>query len=139
MLYHVPDREAALDEIARVLAPDGTLYAATNGEAHMGELLSLVEAYSGEAVESASAAAFSLENGEAQLRRSFDEVTLRRYPNDLRVTAVEPVVAYALSRPELDESGAEPFARLVEERMEDGVFQITKDTGLFVARSPRSR
>jgi ubiquinone/menaquinone biosynthesis C-methylase UbiE len=35
MLHHVPDRVRALDEIARVLAPGGTLYAATNGRRHL--------------------------------------------------------------------------------------------------------
>src|SRR5439155_6255128 len=32
MLYHVPDRAKALNEIRRVLRPGGRLYAATNGQ-----------------------------------------------------------------------------------------------------------
>ena len=42
MLYHVPDLDLALSELARVLAPGGRLVAATNGLYHLGELWSLV-------------------------------------------------------------------------------------------------
>ncbi len=42
MLYHVPDLDRGLAEIARVLAPGGRLVAATNGLDHLGELWALV-------------------------------------------------------------------------------------------------
>ena len=35
MLYHVPDRPRALDELARILRTDGVLMAATNGPRHL--------------------------------------------------------------------------------------------------------
>jgi ubiquinone/menaquinone biosynthesis C-methylase UbiE len=38
MLYHVPDRPRALAEIRRVLRPGGTLFSATNGDAHVREI-----------------------------------------------------------------------------------------------------
>jgi 2-polyprenyl-3-methyl-5-hydroxy-6-metoxy-1,4-benzoquinol methylase len=42
MLYHVPDVERALDEIARVLRPAGRLVTATNHADHLKELRALV-------------------------------------------------------------------------------------------------
>jgi SAM-dependent methyltransferase len=42
MLYHVPDLDGALAELARVLRPGGRLVAATNGLDHLGELWDLV-------------------------------------------------------------------------------------------------
>jgi len=43
MLYHLPDRARALSDIARILRPDGCLYAATNGENHLLELDMIIE------------------------------------------------------------------------------------------------
>lgn len=42
MLYHVPDIDRAIDELARVLEPGGRLVAATNGAGHLEELWALV-------------------------------------------------------------------------------------------------
>ena len=42
MLYHVPDVDLAVSELARVLRPGGRLVAATNSTAHLEELWALV-------------------------------------------------------------------------------------------------
>lgn len=131
MLYHVPHREKALQEIARVLQSRGKLYATTNGEGHMGELLDLVRASTGVQVEGASE--FTLENGEDQLHHAFDTVDCHHYADSLRVTEIEPLIAYALSRPEFTEEHLDRFVELVHDEIQDGTFEITKNTGLFVA------
>lgn len=67
MLYHVPDLDAALAEVRRVLRPGGTFVAATNGDTHLADLL-------GEAGCEPFVSQFSSENGETSLRRHFADV-----------------------------------------------------------------
>ena len=133
MLYHVPDRETALREIRRVLVPGGRLYATTIGKRHMQERIEVEEHVAGEALVSGGTH-FSLENGGDQLRAVFDDVEVRRYDDALRVTDIEPLVAYALSRDDFDDAMAPQLRSAFEREFEDGVFHVEKDVGMFVAR-----
>jgi len=73
MLYHVPDRERAVAELARVLRPGGRLVAATNSTTHLHELRELVGS-------GPSTIAFSRESGEELLAPEF--ATVRRHDVD---------------------------------------------------------
>jgi len=72
MLYHVPDLDRGLAEIARVLRPDGRLVAATNGLRHLGELWSLVGRDRAE-----EPMRFFAETGEDALRLHFVDIERR--------------------------------------------------------------
>ena len=67
MLYHVPDLDRGLAELARVLCAGGCLIAATNSERHLAELWALTG-------QERWPLPFSAENGVAALRRHFAAV-----------------------------------------------------------------
>jgi len=72
MLYHVPDLDRGLAELARVLKPGGTLVAVTNAVDHLQELWDLAQRST-----SLRRFTFRSENGEAALRRHFAQVERR--------------------------------------------------------------
>jgi ubiquinone/menaquinone biosynthesis C-methylase UbiE len=131
MLYHVPDREAAFAEARRVLKPSGKLYATTNGENSMRTIFDVLESVTGE--RPARGTGFTLENGHEQLEAVFDRVDVRRYDDALEVTDPDALVAYVISRDDVDESMADDLRDAFAERFEDGRLRIEKDLGMFVA------
>ena len=70
MLYHVPDVDRGVAELARVLETGGRLVAVTNGIEHLHEVYELLGA-------ERTLSPFSAENGEEILRRSFATVERR--------------------------------------------------------------
>lgn len=68
MLYHVPDLDAALREVTRVLHPEGLFVAATNGAGHLAELFDMADLLP-------PPLSFSRENGAGILRRYFGSVS----------------------------------------------------------------
>lgn len=138
MLYHVPDRIKAIAEICRVLKPGGHLLATTVGERHMRELTTWAKRASQDGAGSMFAAIpFTLENGLAQLQPYFSEIDIQRYPDGLRITEVEPVIAYIRSTSNSDKLSepalAELCSKLQAEIKAEGMLRVTKDSGLFVA------
>ncbi|HEU0169186.1 MAG TPA: methyltransferase domain-containing protein [Chloroflexota bacterium] len=137
MLYHVPDRPRALEDIRRVLRPGGRLFAATNGEAHMGELSQVARVIGGDAAGERISTAFSLENGAAQLAPYFAPVSIESFPDSLEVTDPDAVIAYLRSAPTIWELNAAQEAearRQVQAAIAaHGTFHITKSVGLFTA------
>ncbi|HMZ07321.1 MAG TPA: class I SAM-dependent methyltransferase [Anaerolineales bacterium] len=136
MLYHVPDRKKALAEIRRVLKDDGVLFAATSGRNHMREMYEWIARVSGGNA-GEFALQFTLENGKDQLQEFFPRVELSHYPDGLRVTDVDVILAYVRSMASVGRLSAEEMTRLEVELREnlamDGAIQISKDAGLFRA------
>ena len=146
MLYHVPDRPRALAEVQRVLRPGGLFFAATNGEGHLAELDTLIDqATDGKGPgrsQTILMAAFSLDNGAAQLSAWFDQVRVEAYEDGLEVTEVQPLIDYIRSlipiSPEQIEWSGEHERKLVQaierEITARGAYHISKRTGLFIAQ-----
>ena len=137
MLYHVPDRAKALAEIRRVLKPGGHLVATTVGEAHLRELGGWLRRADPEYEIARPTSAFNLESGMAQLQAFFEQVTMKHYPDTLRVTDVGLLLAYIRSFPraaEFSEATMSDVRREMEAELKaQGALFVTKDSGLFLA------
>ncbi len=138
MLYHVPDRPKALAASKSLLNPSGQFCATTNSGSYMQELQALL---TGERLEwySSFTDEFTLENGEEQLGRHFDDVQIETLEGQLLVPSADAVVDYVKSTatlfPEPDRvlaacESIRPKIQAVIDR--DGAFSIGKQAGLFL-------
>jgi ubiquinone/menaquinone biosynthesis C-methylase UbiE len=142
VLFHVPDRARALQEIRRVLKPEGRFYATTIGPEHMIQMEALVKLVEPEAAiwTEQLRATFNLENGREELRGYFPIVSVDRYEDSLIITEVEPLIAYILSSTRFgvayqgSDGEVDKLRRsLVSQIRSNGPISIDKDSGLFIA------
>jgi SAM-dependent methyltransferase len=140
MLYHVPDRPAALAEVRRVLGQNGRFIAATNGRGHLQELEAVAALLfpGGEAEQRVWFPDFALDDGAEQLAAHFAHIEQRRYANTLHITDPAALVAYFGSTSS-GRSAMTPAntARAVEMITaviaREGAYTVTTNTGLFLA------
>ena len=141
-LYHAPEPERSVTELARVLAPDGVLVVATNGPDHLRQLNDVRAEVFGEHTRDVTTDVFGRLTGAPMLDRHLGAVTWHAYPDELACTDPGAVLAFLRSTPPGETADPDELARLrsaVDTRFEagGGTFRITKDVGAFVARHPR--
>lgn len=144
MLYHAPNIPQAVQELHRVLKPNGILFAATNGSRHLAELFQLIAEYSGiNDWERFFAVNFNLQNGTDYLGAAFKNVEMRQFESDLWVTDAQAIVDYVASASSVDSAvflaqhEANLRAKLEAQIAEKSGIFIGKETGFFIARGAK--
>jgi len=138
MLYHIPNRAKALREMERVLKPGGHLVAATAGINHLKEMDAWFARLDPTLEVGVFRHLFTLENGWEQLQPFFSPIEIRRYEDGLHITEITPLMTYLRSTSKLGDAPEAAFTQLEQELTAElqakGAIQVTKDSGLFLAR-----
>ncbi|HXY44535.1 MAG TPA: class I SAM-dependent methyltransferase [Acidimicrobiales bacterium] len=142
MLYHVPDRGAALAELARVVRDGGVVLIVLNGAGHNAELRSLLReglAARGLRAPASAAESFDLDAGE-RLASQYFRVERHEVRAQLVVPEPQPVLDYVRSMSLVAaDGGDEGLLGFVEKKVSasiarNGAFRIATASGCLVCR-----
>jgi SAM-dependent methyltransferase len=137
MLYHVPDQQAAVRELRRIVRPGGTALVSTNSADTLAEVNDLLDrAMSrqlGRPASSRPAQDFTTESGETVLSSQFTDVTLRRHELPLVLPGAAPVIRYldSIREPMVAAAGGSLDFDAVLSEVGAAVEQVVRDRGSF--------
>ncbi|MEN3309663.1 MAG: hypothetical protein V7603_5865 [Micromonosporaceae bacterium] len=141
MLYHVPEPEAALAELARVRAPGGTVLIATNGRADKVQVRALhadvVRELTGTPVSRDVSRRFRLEEGERLVRRLFRSVERIDFRGTIVAPDPEPVLRWlgSMSGPDITPEVLDAVRdRIAAVIAREGAFRFGTHAGFLVCR-----
>ena len=135
MLYHVPDLERGLKEVARVLKSSGTFYCATYGDNGIREYVE--QLFDDFPISGAYNYSFTLQNGKDKLEKYFTGVEKRLYEDSLEVTDADDLIDYIYSLPgfsDIRDYPRDTLRDVLKKNMRNGVLHVPKDYGMFIAR-----
>jgi len=146
MLYHVPDRRAAVREFRRITRPGGLLLVVLNGADHLRELRALVHTAAPDAGLRAEAAwvwsdsgqagpGLDLDAGAELLAGPFGTVERHDFTSELAIPAAQPVLDYVRSL-RVTQSLSDPdlLVAAVASRLSGEVFRVRTHCGLLICR-----
>lgn len=152
MLYHVPDVEIALAELARILDTNGVFIASTNAHDDKRELDDLWSAAAADVLGTSTgprrialSSRFPLDRAPEKMARYFHDVEVIELPGTITVVRADPVLAHLGSyRAWAHQTGVpfEPTLEQIRQRLNvaierNGRFDITCLGGVIVCRHPR--
>ena len=139
VLFYCNDLNIVLEEVRRVLKPDGHFVCSTYGASHMQEITHLVQDFNPQITLSADHLyeRFGLENGASLLAPYFSSIDMKCYKDGLFVTESEPLIEYILSchgnQNQYILDRYKDFHAFVSRKTKKG-FSITKNAGIFVCK-----
>ena len=146
MLYHVPDRRAAVAEFRRVTRPGGRVLVVLNGTDHLAEFADLIAATAvalglpdpGIRAEYTTYLSMTIDVGQQLLAEAFDTVERHDFIAQLVLPSPEPVARYIASMRTIQVM-ADPaaFTAAAVARIPfgpDGTFRVTTHPGLLICR-----
>lgn len=140
LLFYIEARDTVYKEIRRVLKPDGRFIASTYGPSHMQEITTLVQEFHPSIVlaDKKLYEIFGLQNGASELKQYFSNVEVSKYDDALLVKNPQLLIEYILSchgnQSEYLLPRYQEFHDLLEKKLENKPFSITKDAGLFLCK-----
>jgi SAM-dependent methyltransferase len=143
MLYHVPDRAAAVREFRRITSPAGKLLVVVNHADHLRELRELIEAVAVSFGREAGATwaeyqVMVVDRAAELLAAEFSSVARHDFSGELLIPGLRPVRDYVAST-WTAQTSPDPaaFATAVVERVPfgpDGLFRVRTHSGVLICR-----
>lgn len=142
VLFYCEDIERVTEEVERVLKQGGLFVCSTYGKNHMKEITELVQRFDYRIVLSSDNlyGKFGLENGREILKKTFPQVSCKRYEDEIVLDKVEPLIEYILSchgnQNQYLLDRYQDFRNFAEKKLQRE-FHITKDAGIFLCKKEK--